>query len=196
MKPLPLNCEASYRADFLKADEAQALFEELLSNFDVTNKIVKMADGREHITETGAYMFADAELTSFEALPEVWGGRSPWPESLARVRDRIEDELGIHFRVARCIYYRDGSEGMGFHRDLPAYGSTSTIASLSLGSEREFAFRSISDPFDSLTIKLASGSLLFMGEGCQDNYEHSLLYDENCREDRLNLTFRLYGRNV
>ncbi len=99
----------------------------------------------------------------------------------------------MRFQVARCVYYRDGSEGVGFHRDLPAYGSTSVIASLSLGTEREFVFRSTSDPAERFAIRLASGSLLLMGEGCQELYEHGLSYNENCHEARLNLTFRKYG---
>ena len=37
------------------------------------------------------------------------------------------------------------------------------IASLSLGAEREFAFRSLADPSDQLSLVLKNGSLLFMG---------------------------------
>lgn len=193
MTPLPINCEAFYRADFLGAAEAEALFAEILSGFDVTNKVVSMGDGSEHIAETGTYMFADPELTSFDVIPEVWGARSPWTESLSHVRERIEEETGVRFQVARCVYYQDGSEGMGFHRDLPAYGSTATIASLSLGAEREFVFRSMSDHDERFTIRLSAGSLLFMGEGCQELYEHGVPRNEHCNEARLNLTFRKYG---
>ena len=58
---------------------------------------------------------------------------------------------------------------MGFHRDLPAYGDTSAIASLSLGAEREFIFRKTTNPDERFAIPLISGSLLFMGKGCQEN---------------------------
>ena len=190
---LPIDCEAFYDPDFLRFAEAKALFSEIFSGFDVTNKVVKMCDGSEFISETGAYMFADPELTSLKALPEVWGGRSPWTESLARVRHQIEQETGIRFQVARCIYYKDGSEGVGFHRDLPAYGSTSVIASLSLGAERKFVLRKISNPTERFAIRLRPGSLLIMGKGCQDLYEHALPHDVQCSQARLNLTFRKYG---
>ncbi len=193
MRPLPLKCDVRYKADFLTAAEAEALFSELTTGFNVTNKVVKMADGNEAIAETGTYLFADSELTSFEAFPEVWGGRSPWPASLARVRDRIKNLIGIRFHVARSVFYRDGSEGVMFHQDLPAYGSTAAIASLSLGAEREFVLRSVSDSTERFKIRLASGSLIFMGEGCQDLYEHAIPLDPDCTEPRLNLTFRRYG---
>lgn len=193
MRTLPIQCESFYCADFLSRAEADALFVEIVSGFDVNDGVVRMCNGTEYVNETGAFLFADPELTEFDALPAVWGQRSPWTDSLARVRDRITAQIGVHFRIARCIHYRNGSEGVDFHTDLPAYGSTDAIASLSLGAEREFAFRSISDPADQFSLHLASGSLLYIGKGCQDRYEHALLRDLRCREPRLNLTFRKYG---
>lgn len=193
MKWLPIQCEAYYLADFLSEAEAEALLFEILSGFDVADRRIRMFDGTEHIGEIGGYIFADPELTSFEALPEVWGQRSPWTDSLARVRDRIAEQTGVRFRVARCAYYEDGSAGSDFHVDLPAYGATSAIASLSLGAEREFVFRRMSDSTEQFSIHLSPGSLLFIGERCQELYEHALLRDERCRKARLNLTFRKYG---
>ena len=193
MNPLPLNCRAFYHADFLSEHEASVLFDEITMGFDVTNRIVKMQDGSEHIAETGSFIFADPELTSFEALPEVGGGRAAWTDSLADIRERIAVATGVKFQVARCIYYQDGSEGVDFHRDLPAYGDTDEMASLSLGAERDFVLRDIADSEGRFSIRLASGSLLFMGEGTQENYEHALPHDENCHQPRLNLTFRKYG---
>ena len=105
MKLLPIDCEVFYDADFLGRTKAKALFDEIISSFDVANKIVKMADGSEHIAELGTYLFADAKLTSFEALPEVWGKRSAWPQALANVRDCIEQKTGIRFQVARFLSF-------------------------------------------------------------------------------------------
>lgn len=193
MTPLPIDCEAYYVASFLSRAEADALFEEILVGFDVTDGRVRMCDGTEFRNEIGGYIFADPELTSFAALPEVWGGRCAWTDSLIRVRDRITELTGITFQVARCAYYKNGSVGSDFHCDLPAYGSTSAIASLSLGAEREFAFRSNSDVTDYFSLQLSPGSLLFMGKGCQERYQHALLRDKRWKAPRLNLTFRKYG---
>jgi len=193
MQALPINCEAYYCPHFLDPIEAAALFEEIVDGYEVTNKVIKMADGSDHVGETGVYMFADADLTSFDAIPEVWGGRSPWPASLARIRDRIEETTQVRFQVTRCVYYQNGSEGMGFHTDPPAYGPTNSIASISLGAEREFVFRSQSDEDDTFSIVLPSGSLLYMGEHCQERYQHGLPHCDRCAEPRINLTFRKYG---
>lgn len=151
-----------------------------------------MVGANEYVNQIGGFIFADLELTSFDALPEVWGRRAAWTSSLAAVRDRIAVQTGARFQVARCAYYENGLAGVDFHVDLPAYGTTAVIASLSLGAERQFVLRSTVDPTDQVSLSLASGSLLFMGEGCQERYEHALLRD-GCREPRVNLTFRKYG---
>lgn len=190
---LPLNCEAYYWDDFLSSKSAIKLFNEIRASYPVCNKRIMMSDGSEHISETGSYLFTDTNLTSFDSIPEVWGGRSSWTNSLSMIRDKINVMTGVHFHVARCVFYQDGNDGMGFHRDLPAYGSTSHIASLSLGAEREFVFRRIADPKEHYSIILSSGSLLFMGKGCQDLYEHALPKNQICNSARLNLTFRKYG---
>ncbi|MGI9277937.1 MAG: alpha-ketoglutarate-dependent dioxygenase AlkB [Endozoicomonas sp.] len=194
MQPLPLDCQAFYDADFLSNDEAKDLYSEIVAGFDVTNRVVKMADGTERIVGNTSHLFADPELTSFDRLHEVWGARSAWTESLVQVRDRIEAATGEHFRVAISNYYKDGTDYKGFHRDLPAFGPTRYIASLSLGAEREFVFRSVSNPADQYSIRMASGSLVFMGEGCQELYEHGVPVDEHCHEPRVNISFRKYGR--
>jgi len=193
MKSLPINCEANYFEEFLTPAEASALFDEIYHGYEITGKTVKMADGSEFAAENSTYLFVDPDLMSFDALPEVWGGRSPWPESLEKIRDRIKVVTGTRFRVARSVFYKDGSESMGAHRDLPAYGTTCQIASLSLGAEREFVFRPL-DPADApLSLMLKSGSLLFMGEHFQERYEHELPACEHVLEPRINLTFRRYG---
>ncbi len=190
---LPLDCDVWYRPGFLDLAEAEALFSEIISGYDVTDRKVRMADGSELVGETGIYLFADSELLSHDVLPAVWGERSPWPDSLAKVRDRIMRETGVRFPVARCVYYRDGTEGMDFHSDLPAYGATDAIASLSLGAERRFVFRQRTHHANTFAMNLSPGSLLFMGAGCQERYEHALPRDPQCRQPRLNLTFRRYG---
>jgi hypothetical protein len=186
MTALPLDCQAAYCADFLPVEEAATLLDELLAGYDLTSP--------PRFGVTPVYMFGDAECLSLDALPAVWGERAVWPDALAAVRDRIAERVGIRFEVARTVYYPDGNAEMGFHTDLPAYGNTDTIASLSLGAERDFALRRIDQPDEQLTIRLAPGSLLFMGPGTQQRYEHALLPETSCSDARLNLTFRRFGR--
>jgi alkylated DNA repair dioxygenase AlkB len=190
---LPLDCEAFYDPVFLTSEESKTLFSEITGRYDIFSKTIRMHDGSEFTAETSSYLFADSELTSFDAFAEVWGARSPWPDFLRPVKQRIEETTGHQYQVARCVYYQDGNEGMGFHQDLAAYGPTNAIASLSLGAKRDFVFRSVSDPGHMHRLSLEDGSLLFMGEHCQDRYEHAVPYSPHCLAPRLNITFRKYG---
>lgn len=171
--------------DFLPEAEADALLAELLADYPVT---VPPPHGR-----LGAYFFGDPECMTLKALPELWGARSEWPASLRSVRDRIADLVGVCFEVTRTIYYANGEDEVGYHSDLPAYGRTDTIASLSLGAERNFALRRVADPEDLQVIRLPHGSLVVMLQGCQESYEHALLPEPECHAPRLNLTFRRFG---
>ncbi len=193
MERLPLDCEVTYWPEFLAAEERRALFDEIVGGYAVADREVGLPDGTTCTMETGVYLFADAELTSYEAFPEAWGGRSPWPERLGEVRGRIEDAVGHRFQVARCVHYRDGGDGMAFHSDPPAYGPTDAIASLSLGAERRFVFRNIARPEKMYELGLADGSLLFMGEVCQERYQHAVPRCDTSTGPRINLTFRKYG---
>lgn len=193
IQELPLKCPVLYFPDFIGRAEANELFKEIVSNFDVTDKRMKLADGGEFLAENACFLFADAELVGFDTIAEVWGKRAPWPDFLADIRDQIAALTGVRFQVARSVYYVDGNEGIDFHRDLPAFGNTDEIASLSLGAERHFVFRDIADKEKCFTLRLASGSLLFMGDGCQALYEHGLPRDARCRAPRLNITFRKFG---
>lgn len=194
MEKLPVDCEVLYWPQFMAPAEAAALFDELVSNFDIKDRKIRMVNGMSFESEQGLHFFVDPELVSYDALPEVWGKRAEWTDSLRSLRDRIEEATGARFHVARSVYYEDGSVGMGFHYDPPAYGPTDRIASVSLGAKREFVLRSKEDENDIHRVVLPSGSLLLMGDGCQERYEHGLPEDPACTEARINLTFRQHAR--
>ncbi len=66
----------------------------------------------------------------------------PWPPTLATLRDRLSEELGIAFNSCLANLYRDGSDSMGYHADdEPELGPQPVIASISLGARRRFALR-------------------------------------------------------
>ena len=81
---------------------------------------------------------------------------------------------------------------MDYHRDVSAFGDTSHIASISLGAERMFSLREL-ETGEVCDVHLAHGSLIYMGPGCQERYEHAVPADPGCGEARVNLTFRLFG---
>jgi len=190
---LPLQCEAEYFPEFLSEEESRELFEHLCADFDVTNRMTAMADGTPFEMETGRVIFLDEELTGFDKLPESWGARHVWSPLMRALKEKVEAVAKREFQVCPCLYYRDGRDGAAFHSDLPAYGDTTWIASVSLGEEREFVMRSKDDPEDIYSMVLGNGSLLIMGEGSQERYEHAVPHDAKYVNPRINLTFRKFG---
>ena len=188
---LPLQCQADYYPGFLTPQESAELFDWIAEKSGVPDlRSLAMADGTVQEMDTGKLMFVDPELTDPENFHPSHGRRIAWPPIVAPLRDRIEEMFGREFSVCVCIYYHDGGSGVGFHYDPPSFGPTSTVPSISLGEKREFLIRRKHDPSDVHSIELDHGSLLIMGEGFQEKYEHSLPVDEKYRKPRINLTFR------
>ena len=190
---LPLNCEAEYFADFLSEGESSEIFDYLCQNYDLSDRTVVTADGRVYRLDTGKHMFANPELTGYEHLPEVLGKRSEWPPLLEMVKDRLESVLAREFGVCLCIHYRSGDVGAGFHVDMPEFGPVSFLTVISLGADREFAFRSKEDAPHEYRLMLKAGSLLTMGEHCQERYQHGVPVDPGCASPRISLSYREFG---
>jgi alkylated DNA repair dioxygenase AlkB len=115
----------------------------------------------------------------------------PWPEALRPVRARLRDELGIDFNSVLANRYRNGRDGMGWHRDSEAeLGRDPTIASISLGATRRFALRHRRDAAMRLAFDLPAGALLVMAGQTQRHYLHALPKTTRAVGERINLTFR------
>ena len=114
----------------------------------------------------------------------------PWPEALRPVRARLRDGLGIDFNSVLANRYRNGRDGMGWHRDSEAeLGPDPTIASLSLGATRRFALKH-RNTSHKLALELPAGSLLVMAGQTQRHYLHALPKTARAVGERINLTFR------
>jgi alkylated DNA repair dioxygenase AlkB len=116
----------------------------------------------------------------------------PWPPTLAALRDRLGDELGVAFNSCLANLYRDGSDSMGYHSDdEPELGPRPTIASISLGARRNFALRHRVSR-QRWTWSLGEGDLLVMREEAQSDYAHAVPKTSKPIGPRMNLTFRVF----
>lgn len=119
----------------------------------------------------------------------------PWPPGLARLRERLDAELGIGFNSVLANLYRDGRDCMGWHSDDEAeLGLAPLIASVSLGATRRFVLKHRGEAQCKLEIALPHGSLLVMSGATQRNYRHALPRTAKPVEERINLTFRRIKR--
>lgn len=138
-------------------------------------------------------------LTAWYADPGARYGYSgivheprPWPPVLAALRARLRDELALDFNGVLANQYLDGRDSMGWHSDNePELGPRPVIASVSFGAERRFRLRHrMRNRLAPLDLTLEHGSLLVMRGETQHRWEHSLPRSAQCRETRVNLTFR------
>ncbi len=115
----------------------------------------------------------------------------PWLPELYDLKNRIESFTGTTFQGVLLNYYRDGNDSVAWHADKDTITGVKTdIASLSLGQERSFDFRSSEDHRQQYSITLEHGSLLLMKGALQKGWEHRIAKSPIPMKARINLTFR------
>ena len=80
----------------------------------------------------------------------------------------------------------------GWHSDAnPQLGRNPPVASVSLGAVRVFELRKKKGAPNFLRFPLFPGSLLVMEGAVQEDWLHCVPKDPGCKEERVNLTFRI-----
>ena len=113
-----------------------------------------------------------------------------FPDWMEQLRLSVEGQTGQPFNRALVNYYRHGRDSVDWHADdEKALGPAPVIASVSLGAERVFQLRHNLSR-EKLSISLPDGSLLLMGAGIQQHWQHRLAKVGDLQEPRVNFTFR------
>ena len=114
----------------------------------------------------------------------------PWTPELIQIKNLIESHTGARYNACLLNLYHTGEEGMGWHSDdEKEIIVNSSIASLSIGAERKFAFKHKVSK-ETMSIMLENGSLLEMKGAIQQHWWHSLPKTKKVGTPRINLTFR------
>ena len=116
--------------------------------------------------------------------------RQNWTTDLIMIREKIYKELNIDFNSVLVNYYRNGMDSMGWHSDdEKELGPNPTIASISLGSERDLVFRNRINK-EVLPIPQTHGCLILIDGKTQKNWQHAIKKTRKVIGPRINLTFR------
>lgn len=110
--------------------------------------------------------------------------------SLLAIIDKIDKEF--KFKPNNCLinFYNDGNSTMGYHSDQTDILSDNTgIAIVSIGDNRILKFRNIKNKELKIDKKLEIGSLFYMSQEVQKNWQHSLPKSDSDK-GRMSLTFR------
>ena len=191
---LPLHCSVEYISDFLTKEEAEQIYSALINEYQIDkSRLTVYAGGRMIETDVFKILFVTERLIGLDSHPENIHGKSfVWSGIMAKLRKRIEVLLKKEFELAMCLYYPNGNYFAAYHYDQQTSGYKTILPSISLGEVREFTFKeNVSDEIYSLD--LANGSLLIMGDYCQDRYTHSLPKNPTYKNPRINITFREPG---
>lgn len=193
-KPAELLClpngDLRFWREFLPADVAAECMSRLADEVNWRRDSVTVF-GRSHPIPRLHQWYGDAgceyRWSGITMCPE------PWTVTLHELRKRVSETAGHDFNAVLVNLYRDGNDSMGWHADDESeLGINPTIASLSLGAERDFRlrYRRRAAAEDARTVPLASGSLLVMSGETQRYWQHSLPKRRRVTEPRINLTFR------
>jgi alkylated DNA repair dioxygenase AlkB len=131
-----------------------------------------------------------------EGLSYTWSGIKmnplPWTNDLLVIKEKVESVANCAFNTVLLNLYRDGNDTVGWHSDNEKeLGENPVIASISLGSSRDFQMRHVSDKsIEGLTVSLDHGSLLVMAGETQKYWQHQIPRRKKVKEKRINLTFR------
>ena len=152
----------------------------------------------EHVTLWGK-TYPQPRLVAWygdDAVTYAYSGVSltalPWTPELLTLKGKVEELCASSFNSVLLNYYRDHRDSMGFHADdEPELGLFPTIASVSIGEERQFVLKhKHRRDIDDIRLPLPSGSLLLMKGATQVNWKHGVPKESKLCGPRVNLTFR------
>ena len=179
--------QAHYYGIIFSDEQKQHYFKELFNKIDWSNEKLVMF-GKEITTKRKVAFYADNAIEYTYSQSTKKG--LLWTPLLLEIKQLVSSYTGSNYNACLLNLYHNGEEGMGWHSDdEKEIISHSSIASLSFGAIRKFAFKhkTTQEKYHAL---LEHGSLLEMKGSLQQNWLHALPKAKKIVEARINLTFR------
>jgi len=184
---LPYDGTVLYYGTVMSQAEANHFFNELYNNIEWRHDEATVF-GKHIITNRKVAWYGDKEYdytysnTTKKALP--------WTKELLELKKKAEEKTDATYNSCLLNLYHDGGEGMAWHSDSEKMlQKNGTIASLTFGAERKFAFKH-KQSNNTTSIILEHGSLLVMKDKTQTHWMHRLPPSVHVKRPRINLTFR------
>ncbi len=186
---LPRDGEAFYHGPVISGSDTERYFQRLSETIDWQHDEVVLF-GRRIVTARQVAWHGDQDFAY------TYSGNTrlaqPWTTELLELRDRVRSILAEPFDACLLNFYLDGSQGMSWHSDDEKdLAPGASIASLSFGAERKFAFKHRRVPELKTSLILENGSLLVMSGETQTHWLHALPKSKRVTRPRINLTFRV-----
>ena len=184
---LPCQGTVNYLGPILSPAEAERYYATLLHDIPWKNDEAVIF-GKHIITARKVAWYGDSDFSY------TYSGSTKqalaWTRELAELKLLVEKLTATSFNSCLLNLYHDGNEGMAWHSDdEKSLGKDTTIASLSLGAEREFRLKH-KRMEEKISVHLENGSLLVMKDTTQSHWLHSIPKSKKIKTPRINLTFR------
>lgn len=184
---LPFDGTVLYFGTILSINEANRYFDELYNTIEWKHDVA-IVFGKHIVTNRKVAWYGNKAFdytysnTTKKALP--------WTKELLELKKLVEEKTEETYNSCLLNLYNNGEEGMAWHSDsekmLQKNGS---IASLTFGAERKFAFKH-KQTNNAISLILEHGSLLVMKDETQTHWLHRLPQNTHTKRPRINLTFR------
>ncbi|CAM3413765.1 alpha-ketoglutarate-dependent dioxygenase AlkB [Pontibacter korlensis] len=182
-----LDAEVYFAPDFIPASESNLYFERLMQEVGWQQESIRMF-GRQLPMPRLTAWYGDKGYT----YSGLHNKPQPWLPVLQELKEKVEKASNRKYNSVLLNLYRTGQDSMGWHADdEPELGQEPSIASLSFGGERRFAFKHRHrQDIIPLRIVLTHGSLLLMQGPTQHHWLHHIPKTTKAVQPRINLTFR------
>jgi len=184
---LPYDGEVNYHGTIFSYDNSKRFYEKLMDEIEWKHDEAYMF-GKHIITKRKVAWYGNENFSY--TYSNVTKTALHWTEDLLILKEKVEQLTEATYNSCLLNLYHDGSEGMAWHSDdEKALGDSTTIASLTFGSTRKFAFKHKRSK-ETISLFLESGSLLVMKGVTQTHWLHRLPPSKKVKHPRINLTFR------
>lgn len=189
---LPKDGEAIYYGKIMDASKTKEYLQLLLENI-VWKNDEAVIFGKHIITKRKVAWYANQDFSY--TYSNITKQALPWTAELLALRELVAEITGVEYNSCLLNLYHDGDEGMAWHSDdEKELAKNSSIASLTFGAERKFAFKHKQSK-ETVSLILESGSLLMMKGKTQTCWLHKLPPTKKVKSPRVNLTFRIMNEN-
>jgi alkylated DNA repair dioxygenase AlkB len=184
---LPFDGIVNYYGRVFSPNDSDSFFDVLRKTIEWRNDEANMF-GRHIITKRKVAWYGDSNYHyTYSNATKL---ALPWTKELLALKNVSEAKTGATYNSCLLNLYHDGSEGMAWHSDdEKMLANNSSIASLTFGAERKFAFRHKTLD-QKVEMILEHGSLLEMAGATQKFWLHRLPPTKKVTSPRINLTFR------
>ena len=173
---------------FCESAKSDEYFKKLIQTCPWSHDSIKIAGKTIPIPRLQCWMGDPGAIYAYSGINLTHNAWSPIVLELKTIAENLSSSKLNSVLINR---YRNGLDSVSWHADdEKSLGDIINIASVSVGANRDFQFKSKHNSEEKKEIELTHGSLLVMHDPLQQNWLHQIPVRKKVSKPRINLTFR------